>query len=101
MPWINGEFQEPNNEDRANFAWAAVNAYAAETRSGGERVVSDPRLSTDTRAQAEEVISDLLCDLRHLAVAWDIDWEAVDERGRWHFDFEVAEAAVQEQEAGL
>lgn len=82
-----------DNEDRAGFAAAAVNAYCSMTRF-------DPREQTvsvegpddkDGREHAEEVMSDLLGDLRHLAKAFGIDWDAIDERGREHFEYELAE----------
>lgn len=94
MPTINGEFQEATNSTRADWASTALDAYAAETRN-------DPREQTvellgpddrEGKENAEEVMSDLLCDLHHLADRFGIEWEALLGRGAMHYRDEVAEA---------
>lgn len=87
MPYSNGAFEEPDNGDRAEWAGAALDAYAAQTRH-------DPREQTvfvtgpddeDGRENAEEVMSDLLCDMQHLCARWGIEWPAMLERADGHF----------------
>lgn len=86
-------FTEPDNADRASFARTGVEAYARCTRSGDSTVTVDDPADPDSRENAEEVIGDLLGDLRHLCQAWGIDFDEVSERGRGHFEYEVAEEA--------
>jgi hypothetical protein len=41
----------------------------------------------------EQAISDLLCDLHHLADVNDLDWEVLIDRGDMHYVAEVEEEA--------
>lgn len=87
MPQMDDFFREPDNSDRAEWAGAALDAYAGMTRN-------DPREQTvevtgpedaDGRENAEEVMSDLLCDMQHLCARWGIEWPAMLERADGHF----------------
>ena len=49
---------EPSNEQRAEWAYAAVEAFACKTRQDS---------SGDLKHDLECVVSDLLCDLMHLS----------------------------------
>lgn len=85
---------EPDNTDRAEWAGAALDKYAEMTRN-------DPREQTVTvdgpddeegREHAEEVLSDLLCDLQHLADQLGVDWDVVTERGERNHADEMEES---------
>lgn len=65
-----------DNTRRAGFALQGVGAYAAKTRLAGD-------------VDAREVIGDLLGDLRHLCDALGLDFAALDEDGREHYDAEL------------
>jgi hypothetical protein len=84
---------EPDNEDRAGFACTAVEAYAAITRFDPreQKISVDGPEDTDGREHAEEVMSDLLGDMRHLAKSLGIDWDTINERGAGHFEYESEE----------
>lgn len=73
----------PTNEERASFAGVALDAYYLRTRHavGPDDNVDD----------WEEVAGDLLCDLHHLADLRGVDWEAVERRGRGHYEAEIVE----------
>ena len=49
---------EPSNEQRAEWAYAAVESFASKTRQD---------TSGDLKHDLECVVSDLLCDLMHLS----------------------------------
>lgn len=49
MPYIDGEYNEPNNKDRAEFAREALDAYIARTNTSFDCAFRD-----------------LICDLHHL-----------------------------------
>jgi hypothetical protein len=94
MPKVNGVFTEPNNKNRASWANIALDAYAKETQGGPvheRRVTVDDPSDPESRDHAEEVMSDLLGDLQHLAMAWGIDFEEQLDRANRHFAAEVAE----------
>jgi hypothetical protein len=60
MPYRDGVFHDPTNADRADFARAALLAYAEQTRY-------DPADRDLSVAEVfEEILGDLLCDVRHL-----------------------------------
>jgi hypothetical protein len=60
MPYKDGVFAEPTNADRADFARAALLAYAEQTRY-------DPADHDLSVVEVfEEILGDLLCDVRHL-----------------------------------
>jgi hypothetical protein len=86
MPYIDDEFVEPTNEDRAHWALEAAQTYAGLTRSDGHRV---SEAGTD---YAEEVIGDLLCDLRHLCKRLGVDYELLDNRADINFSAEEEES---------
>jgi hypothetical protein len=60
MPYKDGVFVEPMNADRAEFARASLLAYAEQTWHNP----ADHDLSVSEAF--EEILGDLLCDLRHL-----------------------------------
>jgi hypothetical protein len=84
---------EPDNEDRAGFALSGVEAYARTTRSGSsEQTVSvDGPDDEEGREHAEEVISDLLCDLRHLCDVLGVNFQMTLGRSLRDYTEEVAE----------
>lgn len=87
MPYMDGVFMEPDNADRAGFANVALDAYAHETRHDPREqavVITDPEHVT-------EVMSDLICDLMHLADETGVEFDKIMETARSNYDFEVAE----------
>lgn len=76
---------EITNEDRAGFADVAVDAYHLRTRHVVGPDINDPE-------EWEEVMSDLLCDLRHLADVRGLDWNVLLARGVSHYMAEIDEA---------
>jgi hypothetical protein len=46
-----------------------------------------------------ESIYDLLCDLRHLADLWEMDWSTLIRRAMFHYDAEVRGDQFSEMEA--
>lgn len=84
---------EPNNEDRAEWARVGVNAYAEETRfDPNEQVVElEGPDDQDGKDHAEEVISDLLCDMRHLCDVLGISFQGMLERSHSNYTQDVAE----------
>ena len=75
----------PTNEDRAAFARLAVDAYYLRTRH---------EVGPEEDVEAwEEVASDLLCDLHHLADRHGVDWDAVVRRASGHYEAEIIEEA--------
>lgn len=83
MPMTDSGFEEPTNEDRAHWALEAANTYAQLTRTNAAGV---SEADTD---YAEEVIADLLCDLRHLSKRLGVDFETLDLRADINFNAEV------------
>jgi len=86
--------EELNNKSRAGWAREAVEAYARETRHSPSEQVIDVTTRPDEwpgRDHAEEVISDLLGDLRHLCDELGLDFDEQSERGAMHHREEVAE----------
>lgn len=92
MPYEDGVFVEPTNEDRAGWAMTALNAYAKETRSTGEQEIVIDHDEEDATEQLEEVAGDLLCDLMHLLRKHGVDPTDIIDRGYMHFNAEEAEA---------
>jgi hypothetical protein len=78
MP-LNSRTETPTNEDRAEWARAAVEAYARQTRCDVREHVVDDADGLD------EILGDLLCDARHLAAAYSVDFNDLIERslGAW------------------
>lgn len=95
MPIREGRFEEPDNNDRAGWAASALEAYAAETRPIEE--VSLSIGNEDDKEAFEEQLSDLLCDMHHLADKWGSDFDALMERGEGNYVEEVEEESLQEQ----
>lgn len=91
---------EPTNADRADWARVGVHAYAEETRH-------DPREQTvsgeteEDRDHAEEVISDLLCDMRHLADVLGINFQEVLGRSLRDYTQDVAEERHAQETAAI
>lgn len=71
---------DPTNDDRADWAQAALNEFARVTRmdTAGE--------DTDT------TMGDLLCDLMHLAQREGLDFTALVARAQCNYDEEVRAA---------
>lgn len=78
----------PTNVDRAGWALAALNTFAALThhREDEQTVTLDDLADP---AIAGEYIGDLICDLLHLAAQTGNDPDALIEAGRGHFDAET------------
>lgn len=87
MPYKDGAFMEPDNEDRAGFANVALDAYAGETRHNPR----EQHVDVLDKEHVEEVMGDLLCDLMHLAKLAGVDFDQVVESGRFNFEFEAEE----------
>ena len=81
---------ERSNYDRAMSAFGRVEGY-------GERwaYASSPGPSMDLEDQAilAQQLSDLLCDMHHLADLADIEWDDMIRRGDMHYYDEIAEEA--------
>lgn len=81
--------EDVTNNDRGFWALCAVEAYAGETRMDPrEQVIDGAKVEAgdpDHKAHAEELISDLLGDIRHLCDQFGIDWDTVDDRGADHY----------------
>ena len=79
------------NHDRADWARAAIDTYAAATRGRSD----EQRIDEANPDNAEEIISDFLADLRHLVDELDltVDFDALSARGAYHYDAEVREEA--------
>jgi hypothetical protein len=90
MPVTEDGFVEPNNEDRAHWALAAVNTYS-------ELIHNGHKVNEGDAEHAEEVMADLLADLRHLSKKLGVDFESANLRADINF---TAEEAEQEMEAG-
>lgn len=79
---------EPNNEDRAQWAFRGVREHYNLTHGNPDDQVFRPSTSDAPDAHREELqtaLSDLLCDLRHLASIEDLDWDAADSNGQGHW----------------
>jgi hypothetical protein len=73
----------PNNQERMGWAREAVEAYCKVTRHRELlEYVSDP-------SDGEEVIADLLFDLRHLADSLHVDWTLAATRAARHYGAEL------------
>jgi hypothetical protein len=91
MPYVNGEFREPNNDDRAGWAAAAVETFARQTKqlkAGDELPPVDAEGPNDWW---EEVLGDLVCDMIHLTNKLGIEWGDVVIRGEGAYEEEVAQ----------
>jgi O-succinylbenzoate synthase len=94
MPYKEGVFVEPDNEDRAGWAHVALNAFAKETRNDPreqEVEISDDEIGG--RDQLEEVAGDLICDLMHLLKLHGLEPEEIIATARYNFEFEEDEEA--------
>lgn len=76
-------YEEPTNEDRANWALAALEAFEGETRT-----------------DRECALSDLLADLRHLADRAGEDWDALLAHADMHYREEIEEDMEDEPDPG-
>ena len=68
---------EPTNDDRADWAQAAINAFQAVTRTDDE-----------------DAVPDLIADLLHLAVRQGLDPQLMLDRAQSNFEAERAEEAT-------
>jgi hypothetical protein len=73
------------NEDRADFALAAVRTYASRTRF----LEADREMNVNF----EEIAVDLLCDLMHAFDSYGEDFDYLLSRAREHYNAEIAEEA--------
>jgi hypothetical protein len=73
----------PSNEERIGWARDAADAYCKATRHQTLlEYTSDP-------SDSEEVVADLLCDLRHLADSLQVDWTQAGRRAARHYSAEL------------
>lgn len=79
MPWNNGQFEEPDNNDRAEWANQALTAYSEATRPAEE--VELTLGNEDDKEEFQTRLGDLLCDLRHLADQWGVDYDEANDNG--------------------
>jgi hypothetical protein len=87
MPYRDGSYAEPTNDDRAEWALAAVNAHAALTHyRPDEQAVSYDDLTAPTIAS--EYVGDLLADLMHLCDATGNDFAELLDGARNNYDCE-------------
>lgn len=75
-----------SNADRAERAFRAIQKYK---QQDGD--VAD--FAADPTDYMETAISDLVCDLQHLAASYGAAWETIIYRGSNHYHAEVAEEA--------
>lgn len=73
---------EPNNRDRARWANNALRVFIGTTWNG-----ENP--DTMHRDDLECAITDLICDLLHLADQKGLDAKEILERGNAHFEAEI------------
>jgi hypothetical protein len=82
---------------------AEVRARAAERRLAcAENAVSAHQggsIAYDEDGYGVESIYDLLCDLRHLADLWEMDWPTLIRMAMFHYDAEVRGDQFSEMEA--
>lgn len=98
MPYSNGQFEEPDNDDRAEWACSGLVAYAMETRNDpGDQEINYLSDDPDEKEHVEEVVSDFLCDLRHLLDKAGISFDAMLTRSAMHY---VEEYEHQDEPSG-
>lgn len=90
MPYFGESFTEPDNIDRAGWANAALDTFAALTHSDPREQSVDP----EDKEFLEEVAGDLICDLMHLLHQAGIDPEEVIPTARYNFNYELDEEAL-------
>lgn len=71
---------DPTNEDRAEWAHAAVEAFADLAYNDGIEA-----------EELETILGDLLCDLRHWAAGHKINFTKAVEGSEYDFNYEVDE----------
>ena len=76
-----GNLSMVNNETRANWAQNAANAFGQETYGG--------RTFAECGEDGETLISDLVCDLMHLATRHGWDAAKLVDYGIKNFEFEI------------
>lgn len=89
MPMNEDGFNEPDNNDRADFANDAVSAYFVRTRPSDPYPEDISALDEDDREALTEALGDMLCDLQHWADVAGIDFDDRLETGRMHYGEEV------------
>lgn len=84
---------EPTNEERAEWARTAANAFAAETRYDPREQVISVTGPDDTEGKdnAKEILSDLLCDTRHLCNVLGISFNEILGRSLSDYTEDIAE----------
>lgn len=83
MPSVDGS---PTNNDRADWALVACQAFAAETGMD------------DDNEELQTVLSDLMCDLFHLCAREKLDLKQIVSGAATNFEEEVAEAKEDAEE---
>jgi hypothetical protein len=71
------------NKERTAAAEAAAATFAE---------ISGQDMGADSEERGD-ILTDLLCNLRHWAEANDLDWGEADRKGQYHYLFEVNEEA--------
>lgn len=69
--------EKNRNEERADWAEEAVEAFAGATRMEGE--------------DRETQVHDLLTDLRHLCDRWGLKFEKLNDKAEFHYEAEIFE----------
>lgn len=94
FPWERGE---PDNDDRADWAVLAADAFAEETY-GGRTFTDLIEEQPDVGDDAYMVLQDLISDILHLARRHG--WSAVEllQRAQMNFDDEVEEEGLDDPE---
>jgi hypothetical protein len=100
MPYENGEFREPNNDDRAGWAAKAVETFARQTKQLKEGDELPPVDAEGPNDWWEEVLGDLVADLIHLTDRLGIEWGDVVIRGESCHGDEAGEAEDSAQARG-
>ena len=86
---------ERDNSDRARSAMLAVDAYGADTRYVAEEQHVHPDDWKRGREHHEELLGDLLGDLRHLCDRLGLDFDKLNDRGEYHHHAETIGEAVE------
>ena len=98
MPMNEDGFNEPDNNDRADFANDAVSAYFERTRPSDPYPAEIGALDEDDREALAEALGDLLCDLQHWADLTGADFDHCLENGRYHYSEELGEDRILDTE---
>lgn len=77
------------NIDRAYAAFDKIEGYGESWEYDTNHKLSS--LSEEDQSMLEQQMSDLLCDMHHLADLADVDWEGLLARGDRHYQAEIVE----------